>query len=168
MTIETFSERLRSLQAGNNWTVQDLADKTGISKRTLDKYLLKTGASQPGIDVVVKIAEALGVSLDWIVLGREIASTDLGRMTRLTAMAASQKAFEHILDNHKKGEKDTFIGDTIMGLTPIEWAAEVGWDAGERAHTLAKQGTNRADMETAERAMKARLEKAAASRAEIG
>jgi len=44
---------------------------TGVKKRALDTYLLCENASMPPADVAVKIANALGVSVEYLVTGKE-------------------------------------------------------------------------------------------------
>jgi transcriptional regulator with XRE-family HTH domain len=54
-------------------TVKELSAKTGIAKGTLDCYL-GTRASMPPADIAVKIANALGVSVEYLVTGNEVKS----------------------------------------------------------------------------------------------
>jgi len=44
----------------------DLAKKTGISRNTISA--VENCRAQPGLDVAVKICEALGVSLDYMIV----------------------------------------------------------------------------------------------------
>ena len=53
--------------------VKELAASTGIQKRALDTYLLNENASIPPADTAVKIAHALGVSVESLVTGEETA-----------------------------------------------------------------------------------------------
>jgi transcriptional regulator with XRE-family HTH domain len=50
--------------------VKELATATGISRHTLDNYL-NTRKRMPTADVAVKIAQALGVSVEYLVTGEE-------------------------------------------------------------------------------------------------
>ncbi len=58
-----------------NWTVKELAGAVDISKRTLDTYL-DARAQTPPVTNAVKIAKALGVSVEYLVTG-ETASTEV-------------------------------------------------------------------------------------------
>lgn len=49
---------------------KELADKASIKKRALDMYL-GTRASMPPADVAVKIAQALNVSVEYLVTGSD-------------------------------------------------------------------------------------------------
>jgi len=50
--------------------VKELAQITGISRHTLDNYL-NVRENMPTADVAVKIAKALGVSVEYLVTGEE-------------------------------------------------------------------------------------------------
>jgi transcriptional regulator with XRE-family HTH domain len=65
-----FSRRLRSEIEYIGLNQKEFAAKLGIKKRTLDSYL---GAQQsiPPADTAVKIAAALGLSVEYLVTGRE-------------------------------------------------------------------------------------------------
>lgn len=51
--------------------VKELAVVSGVQKRALDTYLLSENASMPPADTAVKIAHALGVSVEYLVTGEE-------------------------------------------------------------------------------------------------
>ena len=65
-----FKENLKSELAYQDIMVKELASLTGISKHTLDNYLNVRGY-MPSADVAVKIARALGVSVEYLVTGEE-------------------------------------------------------------------------------------------------
>lgn len=50
--------------------VKELAEKTGISRHTLDNYL-NVRENMPTADVAVKIAQVLGVTVEYLILGEE-------------------------------------------------------------------------------------------------
>jgi transcriptional regulator with XRE-family HTH domain len=66
-----FRENLKQELSFNGMLVKELAAATGIPKRALDTYLLSTNASIPPADTAVKIAHALGVSVEYLVTGEE-------------------------------------------------------------------------------------------------
>ena len=66
-----FKDNLKSELAYKNIMVKELAALTGISKGTLDNYL-NIRANIPPADVAVKIARALGVTVEYLVAGEEI------------------------------------------------------------------------------------------------
>ena len=64
--------------------VKELAAASGIPKRALDTYLLSENASMPPADTAVKIAHALGVSVEYLVTGGETAlPIDVRNMMRV-------------------------------------------------------------------------------------
>jgi transcriptional regulator with XRE-family HTH domain len=57
--VEQFAQRLKELRAERGMTQADLAQKTGIAATYISK--LESAGAAPGIDLVQKLAEALGV-----------------------------------------------------------------------------------------------------------
>ena len=65
-----FKENLRAELDYLDLTVKELSVKTGIAKGTLDCYL-GVRASMPPADIAVKIAHAMGVTVEYLVNGHE-------------------------------------------------------------------------------------------------
>ena len=65
-----FKENLKSEITFQGMRVKELAEKTGINKRTLDHYLTENG-SEPTAANAVLIAKALGVSVEYLVTGKD-------------------------------------------------------------------------------------------------
>ena len=65
-----FRENLKSELTYQDMFVKELAGLTGISRHTLDNYLNVRG-HMPTADAAVKIARALGVSVEYLVTGEE-------------------------------------------------------------------------------------------------
>jgi transcriptional regulator with XRE-family HTH domain len=65
-----FRKNLRDELAYQNLTVKELAAKSGVAKGALDCYVGKQ-ASVPPATTAVKIARALGVSVEYLVSGQE-------------------------------------------------------------------------------------------------
>jgi len=63
-----FNENLKGELEYRSMPVKELAQKTGIPKQTLDKYLLSNG-SMPPADKAVIIAQKLGVTVEYLVTG---------------------------------------------------------------------------------------------------
>jgi len=66
-----FNENLKGELEYRGMPVKELAHKTGIPKQTLDKYLL-SNSSMPLADKAVAIAKVLGVSVEYLVTGKNI------------------------------------------------------------------------------------------------
>lgn len=149
-----FSRRLRHLRNINDWTVQEMAEMTGVPKRTLDNYMQKKNAPQPGLDALVKISIGLGVSLDWLLLGEEVHALSQGVFVRLTTRAAALP-FLQSLRIHIDQTKDqpdfwsTLFGDgKLMGLTPEQLALEIANEAGRRAEIISIRPVRNETMRT--------------------
>jgi transcriptional regulator with XRE-family HTH domain len=65
-----FRENLKEELNRKNILVKELSAKSGIKKRTLDKYLTENG-SIPSAEAAVKIARVLGISVEFLVTGRD-------------------------------------------------------------------------------------------------
>jgi transcriptional regulator with XRE-family HTH domain len=65
-----FRENLKEELTEKNMLVKELSAKSGLKKRTLDKYLTGNG-SIPSAEAAVKIARALGVSVEFLITGRD-------------------------------------------------------------------------------------------------
>jgi transcriptional regulator with XRE-family HTH domain len=104
-----FKDNLKAELVFSGMLVKELAKKSGVNKYSLDNYLNARGQI-PSIEVGLKIAQALGVSVEYLVTGKDakeleeiqIPSNDV----RLIAMLAEQ------LDD----EKRKFVIDFIKWL----------------------------------------------------
>ena len=62
---ETFSKRLKARRAELGWDQQELADHANIPRNTLALY--ERGSNCPGFDKACALADALGVSVAYLV-----------------------------------------------------------------------------------------------------
>ena len=65
-----FRENLKSELTYSGMLVKELASKAGLKKHTIDNYLSVRGR-MPAADVAVRIARALGVSVEYLITGYE-------------------------------------------------------------------------------------------------
>jgi len=65
---EGFARRVAEAMAPEKVTA--FANRVGIPQGTISKYLKAGGSAGPRLDIVAKMAEGLGCSLDWLVTGR--------------------------------------------------------------------------------------------------
>ena len=65
-----FKENLKAELAYKNILVKELAAVSGINRRTIDNYLRENG-SVPSADAAVRIAKALGVTVEYLIAGYE-------------------------------------------------------------------------------------------------
>ena len=71
-----FKTNLRAELDYQGLTVKELSAKTGIPKGTIDCYL-GVRASMPPADIAARIAIALGVTVEFLVTGKEIKKQDV-------------------------------------------------------------------------------------------
>lgn len=64
MNQEVFMARVKEAREKKKLTIQELADACGVSLSSMNRYVALT--AQPSLDMACKIADALGVSLDWL------------------------------------------------------------------------------------------------------
>jgi transcriptional regulator with XRE-family HTH domain len=60
----TISERIRQLRQEHRWTQVELAERLGIHQKQVSAY--ERGVNLPSTDVLIKLAEAFDVSLDYL------------------------------------------------------------------------------------------------------
>ena len=70
-----FRERLKEVMAYHDIKTQELAEKSGVNKRTIDHYLM-SDSQEPSVSKAVKIAQALNVSVEYLVTGKSAGGTD--------------------------------------------------------------------------------------------
>jgi len=58
-------KKLKDMRIDADMTQDQLAELIGVKKKTVSAY--ETGAAKPGLEVLIKIAEALNISLDYFV-----------------------------------------------------------------------------------------------------
>lgn len=59
-----FGKRLRAARIARKYTQQSMADILTISLNSYQKY--EQGERNPSFDILVKIADTLNVSIDWL------------------------------------------------------------------------------------------------------
>jgi transcriptional regulator with XRE-family HTH domain len=65
-----FRENLKAELSYSDMRVNELASISGVKKSTIDSYLRENGYT-PSVDAAVRIAKALGVSVEYLVTGTE-------------------------------------------------------------------------------------------------
>ena len=93
-----FKENLKSELAYKDMQVKELAAKAGISRHTLDNYL-NIREHIPTLDIAVKIAQALDVSVEYLATGKE---TSLANFKMNDEAIALLKDFNMLNEDDKK------------------------------------------------------------------
>lgn len=72
--MEKFGKRIHDLRIDNDMSIKDLADKIGISTRTLARY--EEGKNEPTLSILVKLSQIFNVSIDYIAGTKQFELTD--------------------------------------------------------------------------------------------
>lgn len=99
------SKIITDLRKDRGWSQADLASKTGISQVMVGKY--ERGDAVPSLEVAKKIADALEVSLDYLVGEGINVHLDKRNLKRLEELQLLDKEKQHILYDLM----DTYIRD---------------------------------------------------------
>ncbi|MGN0796803.1 MAG: helix-turn-helix domain-containing protein [Christensenellales bacterium] len=62
--MKVFQDRLRQERENNHFTQRDMAEKIGITQPSYIRY--ENGKSEPTLENLVRIAEILDVSIDYL------------------------------------------------------------------------------------------------------
>ena len=106
--MQTFGERLAQLRIKSGFTQKVIGEKVGVSKSAFANY--ESGERHPNFETIVKIADALNVSVDYL-LGR----TDQPFMAAAEERAATE-SFETALQNVRQG---VIEGRYTLGGKPL-------------------------------------------------
>ena len=60
----TIADRIKQLRQERQWTQAELAEKIGIKQKQISAY--ERGVNSPSTDFLIKIADAFGVTLDFL------------------------------------------------------------------------------------------------------
>lgn len=69
MIMNQLTQQIKKLRIGQNLSQDDVTEKLYISRQAISKW--ENGEATPDIDKLVQLAEIFGVSLDYLVLGKE-------------------------------------------------------------------------------------------------
>jgi len=117
-----------------------MAERTGIPKRSLDNYMLLSGASLPGFEALCLLSKGLGVSLDWLVFGSEGATPGVELIVERASNAASLVCFEAIVRYFHAKNGAIVSGDRLLNLVPEDWASIVADKAKAEASKMIADG----------------------------
>jgi transcriptional regulator with XRE-family HTH domain len=107
--LPTIGDRVKEVREARGWTQDRLAKETGISKGFLSEVENNKGTGNIGADYVLRIANVLGVSLDYLLRG-EVGNQERARepvtIPRTLSDAAQQLVLSYaetltLLEAHK-------------------------------------------------------------------
>lgn len=67
--LKNFGMRIKEARIKKGWSQEQLANKLGTSKSVISGY--ETGRNDPAQSMVIKLADSLGVSINWLMFGEE-------------------------------------------------------------------------------------------------
>lgn len=105
---ESFSDRLFKLRLNKRLTQKALADMAGLSKNHLGRY--ERGLSEPSYDSLVRLAEVLGVTSDYLINGstEDAAKADFEDMELLSMFKEVEQ-----MDQSRKNMVKEFLSAMI-------------------------------------------------------
>jgi transcriptional regulator with XRE-family HTH domain len=98
-----FKENLKTELAYQGILIKELAEKSGISRRTIDNYL-NAQNSMPLADVAVAIAKTLGVTVEQLVTGE-----DRSREKATPFPKPDERLILQIYKELEESERDTLL-----------------------------------------------------------
>ena len=94
------------------------------------------------------MSKGLGVSLDWLVFGADFASEGIELLAERSAYEIVKMMAETILKYEGEGKVDLFDQGLLLNLDPEEWGFALGFEAGEFAAKLVREGITKSDLLT--------------------
>jgi transcriptional regulator with XRE-family HTH domain len=120
-------QRLHMLAVQRGLTIKEMAQKCGVPKSSLEGYMRLKDAKRPGVDALVSIADAMGVSIDWLV-GR-VDARQMGEAERRRMALAMFRLTIEILKDIETAQLTTtepVVTNGMVGNRPIsDFAAQV-------------------------------------------
>lgn len=119
---KAFGVRLKGLRKQKNWAQKELAAQVGIRFQQLNKY--ESGLNIPPAEMLVKLADALGVTVDFLLTGNPVEDSPLAssrlfrRFKVLEALTAEdQETVIKVIDAMIAKER------MASALTPVDASA---------------------------------------------
>jgi transcriptional regulator with XRE-family HTH domain len=137
--------RLNILRVQHGLTIQQMAERCGLPKSSLESYMkMSGGAKRPGLDALVAIANGMDVSIDWLV-GR----TEDGFSPKLTHREYALACFNAVVGilPEARGSRSNKPVDTPTPGTAVEdrdyaLAAKAMFDFMTAIQAFQKMGPN--------------------------
>lgn len=118
--------RLHRLRFERGLTIQEMAEKCGLPKSSLESYMRLEGARRPGLDALVAIGDGMQVSLDWLV-GRSAENFEPGATKKDYAIACFNvvsSLIRWIREEQARRGAEIFGDSDVAGVPDAEVAAK--------------------------------------------
>ena len=102
-----FKENLRDEIEYQGLMLKDIAEKAGLPQNSMSNYL-REKSSIPSADIAVKIARALNVSVEYLVLGKE---NKIGQITQPNYDSQIRKIADRI---QNMTNKEKFLVESVV------------------------------------------------------
>jgi len=76
---DSVASRIAERRAMLGWSQNKLANQSGVAPAQISRY--EAGTNQPTKPVIAKLANALGVSFDWLAYGADSCTTEQGQVS---------------------------------------------------------------------------------------
>lgn len=115
----TFNKRLKELREENNLSQEEFAVKLGMNgkagRSTINNW--ETGGYNIKADKLIKIAQAFGVTVDWLLGQTDTPSLDIGMQSACKTTGLSEKAISNIKESTNSDMLSTLLeSDEFMTL----------------------------------------------------
>lgn len=77
--MPTFAEKLTALMQDRSWSNEDLGRRLGVSDEMVRRW--RAGKSEPRLSLLVKLADLLGVEIDYLARPESLAPNRSGTLT---------------------------------------------------------------------------------------
>ena len=108
--LSAWNKRLRKIRRTLDLTQQEFADKLGLKTSAYRMY--EIGKNQPSIEVLQKVSQITGISLDWLLLGK-------GSFNKHTEFITDREMQMLDIVEHADSNKDKTIRKTLSNLSDM-------------------------------------------------
>jgi len=115
--IMSLPDRIRKIRRSLGLNQAEFADKLGCSQGSISRY--ESGGSEPGVDVLRKIAKIIGISLDELTENTVLFSSDVGKIKLVGYIGPG--AAVHLFD----GQEPVSLVKGFSGATAETVAVEI-------------------------------------------
>ena len=113
------SEKITMLRKKNDWSQEQLAEQLSVSRQSVSKW--ESGAAIPGMDLLVKMSELFGVSVDYLVKDEmeEIAYTGEETIERNDDRIVTLEEANTYMDTVREVASKIATGVVLCILSPV-------------------------------------------------
>ena len=119
-----FKENLKTELEYQGIKIKDLAEQSGVKRRTIDHYLM-TNPQEPSVTNALKIAQALSVSVEYLVTGKELhgkiplTKDLLNFINGYLTLNGEQRDVVQEMVRVLREKNHPYTGQTISGNSPL-------------------------------------------------